>query len=156
MQAHFGQREREEIESQGRWGQQQVYACDECVLAKVGPQDLQTSKNEHTSLLTYCFKLPAPTCCASSTCNDNKKKKNPCSSTQQHLPSKLFTEEPDSKINKSDSSELNPSYTAAFPGSNLFSHSQHTSLWIFNFGRFAPDCTGFPQQIWKRQTVTKW
>ena len=34
-------------------------------------------------------------------------------------------------------------HSIQFPGSNLFSHSQHTSLWIFNqFGRFAPDCTG--------------
>ena len=39
------------------------------------------------------------------------------------------------------SSELNPSYTStAFPGFNLFSRSQHTSLWTFrlvNLQRYA-------------------
>ena len=31
----------------------------------------------------------------------------------------------------------------------------HTSPWVFNFGRFAPDCTGLPQQIWKRQNCNQ-
>ena len=50
--------------------------------------------------------------------------------------------------------ELNPSHTGVFPGSN-FSRSQHTSLWVFKSGRFAPDCTGLPQQNMKRQNCNQ-
>ena len=75
-------------------------------------------------------------------------------------PGESHSEQPVTETRKTASSELNPSHTAVFPGSN-FSRSQHTSLWVFKSDVSRQIVLGFlskwktascsPETLWPKQ-----
>ena len=57
--------------------------------------------------------------------------------------------------NKYNIFRTEPGLHDSIPRFQFFAFPTHQSLNFFNFGHFAPDCTGLPQQIWKRQNCNQ-